>query len=628
MRFRSFPWGALAFALAVLALWAASLTLQRSLAIALAGLGVLAALLGLPGLSSRRDRRWLVIGGFLAAAVVLLGSFAPWVLNSHWALDLPVPETDPHTLVVTTRADARSRGRPLTDDTAADADTEAIRQDDLLIWVHSVVAGRLPDKPAKPYLLVNFKMSQLRTDRDIAVSALTGDQSPVLTDAAGTTWALVEQRPRRANITPFDSYVLIDQILIFELPPAVLQLPAAQAEDSVLPADLKLEVPASAWGRKGVCRFRIARMVDERDLTPAKLIARTKQMLEAPPKRPADPSVGRGMFTKLCYPCHTIFGFGTTFGPDLTDRGLTPAGRPRRTDLDFLLTSIIDPSAEIAKEYESSRVALTNGQVLSGIIKAQSAETVTLLAPTKAQVIRRSDIEEITPSKISLMPVDLLKGVNEHDVRSLLAYLTGPGQVPMLATPQNSLTFFNGQNLDFWRTGPLLSPFAPPHGVEAKGERGWHLDRGELVAPEPHGGSPAVLNSELLLTPPFHLRLQIRRGAGGTAAVVVYGQADLAAPALRIDFTADGRVELVNGSRGRATTAPGAVRPDVWHTLEIDLAGKRVQIHLDGKGEGVLTDAEIPERCFLTLQGPVASGQRFRFRNLDLQLPAVNKERP
>src|SRR3954471_10893799 len=192
MHFRSFPWGALAFALAVFALLVASLTLQRSLTIALAGLGVIAAALGLPGLSSRRDRPWLLVGGFLGGAVVLLGSFAPWVLNTYWAMDLPVPEPDPHPLVVTPRTDVRAKGSPLSPDTWADADTEAIRQDDLLIWVHSVVAGRLPDKAAKPYLLVNFKLSQLRTDREIAVSSLTGTQSPVLTDASGATWSLVE----------------------------------------------------------------------------------------------------------------------------------------------------------------------------------------------------------------------------------------------------------------------------------------------------------------------------------------------------------------------------------------------------------------------------------------------------
>lgn len=624
MRFRSLPWGALAFALAVLALFVASLTLLRSLTIALSGLGVIAAALGLPGLSSRRDRPWLIVGGFLGGAVVLLALFAPWVLNTYWAMDVPVLETDPHPLVVTPRADPHGKGSPLTADTWADADKEAIRQDDLLIWVDSVVAGRLPDKAAKPYLLVNFKLSQLRTERDITVSALTGTQSPVLTDAAGTPWALVEQRPRRAIITPFDAEVLIDQILIFELPLAVLQLPAAKAADSELPVDLKLEVPASAWGRQGVCRFRIASMDDERDLTPAKLIAQAKQMLLAPPERPADPLFGRGVFAKLCHVCHTIFGFGAKFGPDLTDRGLTPDGRPKRTDLDFLLTNIIDPSAELAKEYEPSIVALTNGQVAHGIIKAQSAEAVTLLTPTKTLVLPKSEIDEISPSKISLMPTDLLKGLEPHDVRSLIAYLTGPGQVPMRALPSNALCFFNGQNLDYWRTGAPLTPFAP--GGEANGERGWNLDKGELVAPEPHGGKAALLTSELLVTPPFRVRLQAQRGAGSTAALLLYGQDDLAAPALRIAFTADGRVELTNGSRGRrATTAPGAVRPDVWHNLEVDLAGKRIQIYLGGKEEGVLTDAEIPERCFITLQGPAVSGQRFRFRNLDLYLPAVNK---
>src|SRR3954451_18487241 len=109
MRFRSFPWGALAFALAVLALFVASLTLQRSLTIALAGLGVIAAALGLPGLSGRRDRPWLIVGGLLGGAVVLLALFAPSVLNTYWAMDVPMPETDPHLLVVTPRADPRGQ---------------------------------------------------------------------------------------------------------------------------------------------------------------------------------------------------------------------------------------------------------------------------------------------------------------------------------------------------------------------------------------------------------------------------------------------------------------------------------------------------------------------------------------
>lgn len=609
MSFRSFPWGALAFALAVLALFVASLTLLRSLTIALAGLSVMAAVLGLPGFSARRDRPWLIVGGVLGGAVVLIALFAPWVLNTYWALDVPVPETDPHPLVVTPRTDPQGNGTPLTADSWADADREMIRQDDLLIWVQSAVAGRLPDKPAKPYLLVYFKMSQIRTEHDVALSALVGAHSPVLTDAAGIPWPLVEQRPRRLTVTPFDLNVLIDQILIFELPDAVLQLPAARGEGSELPVDLKLEVPASVWGRQGVCRFRITRLDDERDLTPARVIAQTRQMLLAPPRRPADPLFGRSVFARLCYPCHTIFGSGGKFGPDLSDRGLTPDGRPKRTDLDFLLTNIIDPSAELAKGFEPSLVTLTNGQALPGIVKAQSAETVTLQTPTKTLVLRRSEIDEISPSKISLMPGDILKGLDEHDVRSLIAYLTGPGQVRMLASPGNSPAFFNGQNLDYWRSEST----------------GWTVDRGELVPPEPQGGTAAALTSELLVTPPFRVRLQVQRGAGGSGALSVFGQDELRAPALRIALTIDGRLELANGSRERATTAAGAVRPDVWHNLEIDVAGKRIEIYLDGKQEAVLADAQIPERCFISLQGPTVSGQRVRFRNLDLYLPAVKK---
>lgn len=608
MLFRSFPWGALAFALAVLALLAASVIGVRSLTIALAALGVIAAVVGLPGFSLRSDRRWLIVGGLLGSGVVLLALFAPGVLNSFWAMDIPVPETDPNPLVVTPRDQPRGKGKPLAANTWADTDKEAIRQDDLLIWVDSVVAGRLPEKPATPYLIIDLKLSQIRTEREITVAPLTGKNLPVLTDAAGRAAALIEQRPRQAYLTVFEP-TLIDQLLIFEVPAAILQLPAAEGDFGELQADLKFEVPAAAWGRQGVCRFRITRILDERDLTPAKLVARYKKELLGPPDEPPDPLFGRAVFARFCYACHTIFGFGTKVGPDLTDRGLTPDGRPKRTDLDFLLTSIIHPSGEFAKDYEPSVVALTNGQFIPGIIKAKTAETVTLVTPNQVLKLPTSEIEEIIPSKISLMPTDLLKGLDEHELRSLIAYISGPGQTPMLATPGNTLAFFNGKNLDYWRSDVT----------------GWKMDKDELVAPEPHGGAPAVLTSELLSPPPFRVRLQIQRGKDSAAALVLYGKGDEAVPAVRIAFTADGRVELANAGGKRTITAPGAVRPDAWHNLEVNVAGKQIKMKLDGKEEAVLTGADIPERCFIALQGPAVSGQRFRFRNLDLYLPGVKK---
>src|SRR5262249_38916177 len=51
---------------------------------------------------------------------------------------------------------------------------------------------------------------------------------------------------------------------------------------------------------------------------------------------------GKPIFREHCAVCHKIFGEGETIGPELTgaDRG----------NLDFLLTSLVDPGASIRKE--------------------------------------------------------------------------------------------------------------------------------------------------------------------------------------------------------------------------------------------------------------------------------------
>ena len=46
---------------------------------------------------------------------------------------------------------------------------------------------------------------------------------------------------------------------------------------------------------------------------------------------------------------------------------------------------------------------------------------------TKIADIQKDDIEEIVPSKISIMPADLLKPLNQDEVLDLLAYLLSRG---------------------------------------------------------------------------------------------------------------------------------------------------------------------------------------------------------
>src|SRR5262249_10245734 len=79
---------------------------------------------------------------------------------------------------------------------------------------------------------------------------------------------------------------------------------------------------------------------------------------------------GRSVCTQNCATGLTLFGQGGSAGPDLTGY--------ERTNLDFMLLAIADPSAAIREEYTNFAVATTDGRTLSGLIQDQNTRTVTL----------------------------------------------------------------------------------------------------------------------------------------------------------------------------------------------------------------------------------------------------------
>lgn len=581
------PWGLAALLLGSVGLLLASLVRIPWPTVTLAACGAVAALLGIPfarGVHQKQHRLWLAFGGVLSALVLGVALVRPGLLNHYWVINFPVPESDPHPMVVVPHEKPRDPGQPLAESDWADAGKEAIRQDDLLMRVDSAKSGRLPEKGLTPYLLVNFKLTQIRPERNNAFSGFQGvQQRPVLKDESGHTYAFVGFRPRNPFGTVFDTSLKLDLLLIFELPSGVL-------------GSFTLEVPASAWGRRGTCRFRIASILHESNPDLAKLIGQHKKLLRTPPSQPPDPSLGRAVFTKNCQECHTLFGFGGKIGPELTE-SKTSDGRVKRTDLDFLLTSIIDPSAEIAKEYQPSIILTSAGLVIHGIIKEAAEKTITVQTHPKALVVAKDDIEEIRESKVSLMPTDLLKDMEEHHLRSLIAYVSGPGQVPLLATDANAVAFYGGQDLRYW------------HGAAA----GWRLEQGELVAP----GKQAILTSDLLLTQDFQVSLQFHPGKAGKGAILFRAEGKDSA-AVRVEFSAGGRLEL-----GGNVSGSNVVQPESWNKLELMVRGKRLEVRLNGKEDATRANAEIPRRGVVALED---MGHVIRYRHLDVRLLTAPKE--
>ncbi len=595
------PWGPAAVVLAGLGLLTAFLVDVRALPLGLGGLGLVATALGLcAGRGGRGDRSWLLAGGVLSAAVCGLALVAPLIPRTIGQAGPAGGEAEPGAapageLLRVPRERPLDPGKPLADGDWADAATEALRRDDWFLRVESARAGRLPGLGGTSHLLVHFFLYQNGRDRTITFTGFAkGARRPALTDAAGRSYAFAGHQPRRFS-PAFDLVPLrLDHFLVFALPPA----------DS---GPLKLEIPASAWGETGTCRFLIKEVAREAAPDLVKLTAHYRNLLRRPPRQPPDPSLGRALFFKNCMECHTLFGAGNKVGPDLT--------ASKRNDLDFLVTSVANPSAEIAKGFEPWVVVTASGQIYTGIIKEQTAAAVTLQTASRKVVLPRDEIDELRPSKVSLMPTELLKPFSEHEVRSLFAYLSGKAQVPMLATEETAVYFSAyGQTLMGWR------------GVRGR----WRVAGREIVAPGPAAGRPALLVHDLLLRDDFHVTLKFHPGAGGGGAVWVRaeGAPDGAASGARVGLTVGERVTLVGGDGKRAGPGEaGTVQPDAWNQLELIAVGRGLRVRLNGRDAAVLEDAHLPARRVIALEGPDAAGQSLRFANLDLRLLSEKKQK-
>jgi putative heme-binding domain-containing protein len=103
-------------------------------------------------------------------------------------------------------------------------------------------------------------------------------------------------------------------------------------------------------------------------------------------------------------------------GPDLT--------HANRGDRQFLLVSLVDPSAVVRKEFQSVIVSTTDGRVLSGLLADQNPQSVSVVGPKNERtVVRRDLIDQIQDSPVSLMPENLYRELTPQNLRDLFAYL-------------------------------------------------------------------------------------------------------------------------------------------------------------------------------------------------------------
>ena len=132
--------------------------------------------------------------------------------------------------------------------------------------------------------------------------------------------------------------------------------------------------------------------------------------------RRGNPDRGAEHFRTLCAQCHLFRGVGYPVGPDL--------GMAFTKGEEDLVTSILDPSAALAPEFANYLVETSDGELLNGIISAETASSVTLSrANGETDSVPRRRITELRTEGRSLMPDGLEQGLDAGGLADLLAYL-------------------------------------------------------------------------------------------------------------------------------------------------------------------------------------------------------------
>ncbi len=138
----------------------------------------------------------------------------------------------------------------------------------------------------------------------------------------------------------------------------------------------------------------------------------------------ANASRGRMLFEKTCASCHKLYGQGGKLGPDLTGS--------QRSNLNYLLGNIVDPSAEVAEKFQMSIIVLSSGRVISGVIQQESDETIVIQTPNEELTLLKDDIEARKNSKLSMMPERQLDKMTNTEILDLFGYLMSKEQVPLV----------------------------------------------------------------------------------------------------------------------------------------------------------------------------------------------------
>jgi putative membrane-bound dehydrogenase-like protein len=315
----------------------------------------------------------------------------------------------------------------------------------------------------------------------------------------------------------------------------------------------------------------------------ARRIAGFKQRLTPHELSHGDLSAGRKVFTKLCANCHQLFGEGRKVGPDITGA--------QRNNLDYVLENLVDPSAQVSRDFQLDVILTESGRVVTGLVKSETNAAITVSTPDSDIVIPADEIEVRKKSDVSMMPEGQLKTLTFTQTRDLIAYLGNGKQVPLPAEGKDWIELFNGRDLTGWQANRKPESFSVEDGLlKAHGRNGMS----HLFYTGDDGTDDVFTN--------FEFEAEVRAEPNSNSGIFFHTDRELRKAkylhkGYEVQLNSTAKEKRKTGSLYAVVDlAKSPVNETKWFTLRFKVDGKHIEVWLNGKKVTDYVEPTNPER--------------------------------
>lgn len=265
--------------------------------------------------------------------------------------------------------------------------------------------------------------------RRLAVTGLLSMDKPA---AAAKAVALL------ATMTPADQQQatqLLDSFIALKEGPQLLAQALQKTSLNQELATLAVR-HASSSGKRGEVLVEALRRAGSLSTVAKTMSAEELARLLSQVAASGDPQRGQEVFRRRelnCVNCHSIGGAGGQAGPDLLSLGAS-------SPVDYIVQSLLDPSAKIKEGFHTTTLVTTQGKIVSGLLVREGTDELVLRDPqNKEIVVLKQDVDERTVSPTSIMPADLTARLARDEFVDLIAFLSALGKEGPFKVPQNRL---------------------------------------------------------------------------------------------------------------------------------------------------------------------------------------------